>query len=84
VIEHNLEVIKTSDWIIDLGTRGGGDGGDGEAALYGYVSGAGAAGGTIEFFVDLHDVIYLKPRALKFRFQKLGLSISKCDERASC
>ncbi|MDR2778161.1 MAG: excinuclease ABC subunit UvrA [Rickettsiales bacterium] len=27
VIEHNLDVIKTSDWIIDIGPRGGNDGG---------------------------------------------------------
>jgi excinuclease ABC subunit A len=27
IIEHNMDVIKTADWIIDLGPEGGGDGG---------------------------------------------------------
>jgi len=27
VIEHNLDVIKTGDWIVDLGPEGGDEGG---------------------------------------------------------
>jgi excinuclease ABC subunit A len=28
VIEHNLEVIKTADWIVDMGPEGGDAGGE--------------------------------------------------------
>ena len=54
VIEHNLEVIKTADWIIDLGPEGGDGGGEivaqgtpedvvqGEAQLHRGVPRAGA------------------------------------------
>ena len=28
VIEHNMEVIKTADWILDLGPKGGAGGGE--------------------------------------------------------
>ena len=28
VIEHNLDVIKTADWILDLGPEGGDEGGE--------------------------------------------------------
>ena len=28
VIEHNLDVIKTADWIVDLGPKGGNQGGE--------------------------------------------------------
>ncbi|MBL7065388.1 MAG: hypothetical protein ISS49_14440, partial [Anaerolineae bacterium] len=27
VIEHNMDVIKTADWIVDLGPEGGDEGG---------------------------------------------------------
>ncbi|NUY57303.1 MULTISPECIES: excinuclease ABC subunit UvrA [unclassified Salinivibrio] len=52
VIEHNLDVIKTADWIIDLGPEGGNGGGE------------IIAQGTPESIVDVigsHTAHFLKP-----------------------
>ncbi len=52
VIEHNLDVIKTADWIIDLGPEGGNGGGE------------IIAQGTPESIIDVvgsHTAHFLKP-----------------------
>ncbi len=51
VIEHNMEVIKTSDWVVDMGPEGG-DGG-------GYVSAMGTPEDIAE--TDTYTAKYLKP-----------------------
>ena len=52
VIEHNLDVIKTADWIIDLGPEGGDGGGE-----------VGAVGTPTEVAANKqsHTGRYLKP-----------------------
>jgi excinuclease ABC subunit A len=52
VIEHNLDVIKTADWIIDLGPDGGDKGG--------YVTVTGTPE-TIAKCEASHTGFYLKP-----------------------
>ncbi len=49
VIEHNLDVIKTSDWIVDMGPEGGGGGGT--------VVAAGTPGGRRGLRGELHRAV---------------------------
>ena len=46
IIEHNLEIIKVADWIIDLGPEGGDRGGE------------LVAEGTPEQIVDIPGLLY--------------------------
>ncbi len=56
VIEHNLDVIKTADWIIDMGPEGGGAGG--EIVAFGTPE-------HIAKLKDSHTGIYLKKALTK-------------------
>jgi len=52
VIEHNLDVIKTADWIVDLGPEGGSKGG--------YIIAEGTPEHLAEQSVS-HTATFLKP-----------------------
>jgi excinuclease ABC subunit A len=63
VIEHNLDVIKCADWIIDLGPEGGDRGGNVVAT------------GTPEEIVRVphsHTGRYLKPLLVEKRTRKMA------------
>jgi excinuclease ABC subunit A len=56
VIEHNLDVIKTSDWIVDMGPEGGGGGGTVVAEGTPEVVAAVSASYTGTFLAGMLDV----------------------------
>jgi excinuclease ABC subunit A len=66
VIEHNLDLIKAADWIIDLGPEGGKGGGK------------IIAEGTPEDLANLHDTSYTG-RYLKEEFVRLNGKKAEVD-----
>ncbi|MCK0208583.1 excinuclease ABC subunit UvrA [Starkeya koreensis] len=63
VIEHNLEVIKTADWVIDLGPEGGDGGGEIVAAGPPEVIAKAARSHTGRFLAEVLERRPLKPRS---------------------
>ncbi|MDT5330631.1 MAG: excinuclease subunit, partial [Mycobacterium sp.] len=67
VIEHNMDVIKTSDWIVDMGPEGGAGGGAVVAAGTPEDVAANPDSYTGHFLAETLDVPRPKPKARKGR-----------------
>jgi excinuclease ABC subunit A len=65
VIEHNLDVIKTADWLVDLGPEGGEEGGQIVATGTPEEVAAVAGSYTGSFLRDLVEPAKPKRRAAK-------------------
>ena len=63
VIEHNLEVIKTADWVIDLGPEGGDGGGEIVAAGPPEVIAGSERSHTGRFLAEVLERRPMKPRS---------------------
>jgi excinuclease ABC subunit A len=73
VIEHNLDVIKTADWVIDMGPEGGSGGG------------MVVAEGTPEDIAaapDSHTGVFLRPVLAPARKKRTAASTSRAAPRA--
>ena len=83
VIEHNLDVIKTADWIIDLGPLGG-DGG-GQVAAFGHEAGIAIPGAHRRHqVVDRYGaqqlcILHLCQRGAA-KLRNLGLTRQECAQ----
>ena len=65
VIEHNLDVIKTSDWIVDMGPEGGAGGGTVVASGTPEDVAANPDSYTGQFLTELLDASAAKPKRRK-------------------
>ena len=65
VIEHNLEVIKTADWVLDLGPDGGTGGGR--------LVAEGTPEEIVEVAGELHRPVSRPPAAAQRRGEEAGL-----------
>ena len=73
VIEHNLEVIKTADWIIDLGPEGGDRGGEVVVAGTPETVAAAPSSATGEYLARVFEEVKGRPLYLVKRELGRGL-----------
>jgi excinuclease ABC subunit A len=77
IIEHNLEVIKTADWLIDLGPEAGARGG--EVVAQGTPEAVAKARGSLTGAI-LRDVLAAGPHAERPRFDPKAAARKIIDE----